>query len=1413
MSYVQPARILRTGLVFLLGLALVSPLSPVLGAASPASAAVNCSGAEQIEAPPGDDYYNATYGSFYAGRSFVALGSFITEVGTWMHTASDQPLTFSLVEGSSIGGTVIASVTSDSAGGVGAVIAEFAEPVAVTVGNTYILKINSPTATTGITWNGDPTGSTGYYDGGSAGTTTTTAPAAMISFCDSVTEEGCTAGSSTREFARPPGDDYYNATYGSFYAGRSFAALGSLITEVGTWMYTASNQPLTFTLIEGSSIGGTVMASVTADSAGGAGEVTAKFDEPVAVTVGNTYILKINSPSATAGIVWNGDPTGSTGYYNGGSPGTTTTTAPAASITFCDVPATEVTFPPIDETFNDVHGNGIAGQSFVAVDGTLESATIWLTEANDGPLSISIRREDMSGRVLGSASLPAGPVGERTVVFESPVRLTPQATYVIAVTPAQLENQSGAVAQQEPTSAHQGYTEAGAVDIDMAISLSFGPAVGSSLIGVEECPPGPALEPAYVASVQAALTANTDIWGQDAIDSPDGPSLDDFEGLLNPLRTVGSPAGRSGNQLTDSGFYYLPFGNPGGTYDDPEALHVADGSQILTEQTIGRSLTVLVGADGTERYGLCSANLEEPTLHNGYQPVLDVDYTDLDGTSYSQQSFAAFLPGTESLASYVAITAEGSGTAAIAVTLSDNGLLASDGVVSTSAGAVLFYEEGALFSGKTLTYTLELTSGVPQTIYLVRPVLPTAGSTVQPDATLHDAARGTVTAGWDNKLAEGVVFDVPEQIVMDAQQNILIQNLALRWRYSVGNAYEAYYHPESSSALLTLANYGHSEAAASGAQFLLTGAERSYPAWTRGTKLQLAAQYFDITQDSAFIDLNTPQYVAIMDLMQADRATDPNGLMPKETEGGDIPDPIYGTHSQAAAWRGMVDILRVWRATGHGDIADEYQSEVDAYGVALKAAIASSSVQVSTDELFIPWDLLSGDQPYNKVTESHFASYWNLLNPYVLASGVLTETQLRQAWNYAANHGSTMIGLQRFNYYPTPIGSATPGGLPGYATDGDDSVYGVSRVKALAAMDEPDQLAVALYGKIAAGMTPNTFIAGEGHSIDPADGNYYRSMYLPPDVGNNDLFLVTLREMLVHVATDDATLAPTGLHLAYSTPRGWLEAGRQIGVTAAPTPFGEVTYSIESELLEGRVLVTADLPASTALTDLRLRLRLPDGYTVASAELSDTTSVTVNGETLELTGLSGPVEIEVRVDGPLTATTTSTTSGVDAQLAAHHSRSEAAGTVTFSLGDDVVCEAAMDLGEASCVGGAGLPEGTHTLRVQYSGGGGLTAAGTSVDLVVGPALWSPSTVYGAGATVTFAEETWSSLWWTQGQQPGDVNGPWQEIRSDDGLAVWTNTRIFYPGDVVTHAGSQFRAQWWTRNQTPGVPFGPWAPVN
>jgi hypothetical protein len=124
---------------------------------------------------------------------------------------------------------------------------------------------------------------------------------------------------------------------------------------------------------------------------------------------------------------------------------------------------------------------------------------------------------------------------------------------------------------------------------------------------------------AYTARVMRALRSGQDVWGNELLARPGGPTYDAASRYLAPLLF----AGASGQTpLTASGVYYVPFG---------PALHVADGSQVIARRAGGRALTVVVAG---ERYGSCLRHLGPARLADGGLPVLQTTYR-----GYAQESF------------------------------------------------------------------------------------------------------------------------------------------------------------------------------------------------------------------------------------------------------------------------------------------------------------------------------------------------------------------------------------------------------------------------------------------------------------------------------------------------------------------------------------------------------------------------------------------------------------------------------------------------------------------------------------------------------------------------------------------------------------------------------------------------------
>jgi hypothetical protein len=321
-------------------------------------------------------------------------------------------------------------------------------------------------------------------------------------------------------------------------------------------------------------------------------------------------------------------------------------------------------------------------------------------------------------------------------------------------------------------------------------------------------------------------------------------------------------------------------------------------------------------------------------------------------------------------------------------------------------------------------------------------------------------------------------------------------------------------------------------------------------------------------------------------------------------------------------------MVEVFRRTGRQDLVDAYAGPFDTFGRNLRTVIDASKVELPDGSLFVPRELLSGDQPYETITQSRDSSYWNLLAYYGYASGFFTEEENAKLLKYVHTHGGTFLGMVRFNYTGQAIGDCKPDGLAGYEGTGVDQVYGYQYNRFLANNDQPDRQVLSFYGQLAHGFSRDTFSVGEGANLDPCPGTFYRGTWLSPLSANNASFLKDLREMLVHEEGDELG-RPTGLRLASATPRGWLADGKTVGVGDLPTVYGPVGYTLTSRLSKGLVRADVRLPSGLRGAGVRLRVRVPAGHALAGAQAGGRT-LPVTGDTIDLTGLSGHVTVTAR---------------------------------------------------------------------------------------------------------------------------------------------------------------------------------------
>jgi hypothetical protein len=557
------------------------------------------------------------------------------------------------------------------------------------------------------------------------------------------------------------------------------------------------------------------------------------------------------------------------------------------------------------------------------------------------------------------------------------------------------------------------------------------------------------------------------------------------------------------------------------------------------------------------------------------------------------------------------------------MTVSVDGVAARDGRLVRGDVTYLFFGPGAHPRGSSVEY--DIPAGTTRTVYGAWLNEATSSRPWRLDARAYDDARRTTIAYWERRLREGASIVVPERRVLEAARALLVQNLELTWRYSIGNPYEEFSFPEGIDVAQVMGELGFEAVEQAILRTSLTRPPKPYPNWKMGQKLLGWASYYRLYRDRASLQGATPTLAGYVDALGHQILAGHRGILGRERYSSDIPDSVFGLHSQTVAWQGLEAIGDVWAQLGRPDLAARCRRLAARLERGLRRAVATSQRRLPDGSLFLPVRLLDGERPYASLTQERLGSYWNLVMPYALASGFFRphSPQATGALRYMLRHGSRILGLVRAGAYALYRDRK-------YPVSGTDQVYGNNVSRFLADNGRADQLVLSLYGQLAAAMAPGTFVAGEGATIVPLAHERPRSMYLPPNGASNATFLETLRLMLVH-ETRDRDGRPDGLELAFSTPRSWLRPGSELGLSRLPTSFGPLSYSIAAGA--DTVRISVDVPDRPAPGSLRIRLRLPAASRIEAARLGGRPFRRFDRRsgTIDLSGLRGALELVVDI--------------------------------------------------------------------------------------------------------------------------------------------------------------------------------------
>ena len=684
--------------------------------------------------------------------------------------------------------------------------------------------------------------------------------------------------------------------------------------------------------------------------------------------------------------------------------------------------------------------------------------------------------------------------------------------------------------------------------------------------------------------VHEVIASKTDLWGNAAMQEKNGASYEFLADLLPPLRYV--------NCLFR--YYPIVLSAPGGLH---KSRLLSNGSGINSLASIpynwhevGFPATIRVG-DREGLFGTDLRRLDGPHYESGYLPIVQFEYVE-GGVTYEQEVFAPVDPSlAEKGTVFLRMGAKKGNEGEVAVHIGQKGaLVEKDNVLCSAEGYPLVWHDGS-WRWENISRSLKTTAAeCPRTLAIfgeVGPEVPSDALSPQ----VYEEHRQECVKTWETLLSKGMQVQVPETMVNNAWRSLVIGNyLLLRddvMCYSAHNQYQKLYEAEGGEAVRSLLLWGFGGDVRAMIPPLLDYTRRGLEYHQAGLKLQHLAHYFWLTGDAEFVREQKDRWRPEVERILNDREAE-TGLFPREQYCGDIHDPVYALKSNTNCWRGLNDFAAVLREIGDLDGAEQLWKSAREFRKAIWAAV-DKSADHDVSPPFIPNALFGEEGSYDVLTSCKLGSYWDLISPYIIESGALGREREQWMLETLQQHGGICMGMIR----------CRPNGWFWASKSNLDDLYGRRYTQTLLRNDEVEKALVSFYGKLAHGMTRDTFIGAEGTCLVPLD-DFGRQMYLPPNSASNAFFLWMLRYLLVQDWDTSEDGKPDTLRLMFATPRRWLEDGKRIQVERAPTAFGEVGVTMESRLSEGEVVAQVQAPRLKPERTF-LRARVPEGWEVVSA--------------------------------------------------------------------------------------------------------------------------------------------------------------------------------------------------------------------
>jgi hypothetical protein len=476
-----------------------------------------------------------------------------------------------------------------------------------------------------------------------------------------------------------------------------------------------------------------------------------------------------------------------------------------------------------------------------------------------------------------------------------------------------------------------------------------------------------------------------------------------------------------------------------------------------------------------------------------------------------------------------------------------------------------------------------------------------------------DGKAAEVVDYWEKLLARAGRLDIPDPRVNEAYRAWIVYSLlntdevnGFPEPHDGAGFYEEMFGNSVSLHTLALNMYGLHDRAARvlGTQIHFQQPDGLYTQvcglTDPGAFLYGLAKHYRVTADREWLKGIAPNILKQCEWLIRQRAEAPKegmlrGLI-KFRPYNDYPDPVYNYLGNVWCVRGMEEAAAALKEIDAPE-ADSIAAEAVAYRKDVMDSMAASAF-ADKGQTLLPME--PDTRRLLKLSKNQGGDYYGLIASPLLGTEFLPIRDERTDWivDIMEKRNGLIAGLCEFQ-----------GGI--------DHAYTYGYLMNAMKRGEERKTLLGFWSMLAFGMTRDTYSPVEVTQIATGDNHFT----LPHLYSCTDQ-LRLLRNMM-HREEGNT------LRIGDGIPRAWLEPGKHVAATAAPTEFGELGYRIDANA-DGSIRVRIDPPRRNPPSEIRVRLRHPSRKPIAAATATPRIATELDGDAIVIRDLKAPVDLQVR---------------------------------------------------------------------------------------------------------------------------------------------------------------------------------------